>query len=276
MMKAFAAAGQLALTLSLFSLSVFGQIPPQTNDTRGQVYDPWKTSDQQWYRLLTKPKSESRVIRNGPLAPAAQDQSDHAAFLKQSNTGLIRLLPSRSGNEKIVRGGGSFYSFHFLSHEYGRGTDLELLRPLIIAPGSVLTKGFEDSLDMFRVGFAGADYGMLTNLGEVPLDEITLKDQRTRLLAQYKLPTSYPEARCEKRRFRDGETIEGRLYKGTLPVQAGATYLMRSINYDESDVLVAFRVVRRDDDGSTIIVWKLLKDFHSRRLSNTNVEGKCH
>lgn len=275
-MKAFAAGCQLALTLSLFSLSVFAQIPAAANDIRGQVYDPWKTTDQQWNRILTKPRSESRVVKDGPLAPSAHDQSDHATFLRQSNTGLIRLLPSQPANEKLIRGGGSFYSFHFLSHEYGRGSDLQLVRPLILTPGYVPEKGFENSLDTFVVGSSGPDYGMLTNLGEVSLDEITLKDQRTRYLAKYQPPTSEPDARCEFRRFRSGETIEGRLYKRSLPVQAGATYLMRSINYNESDVLVAFRVARRDDDGSAIIAWKLLKDFRPRHLNNINITGKCN
>lgn len=275
-MKAFAAGCQLALTLSLFGLSVFAQIPPPRDDTRGQIDDPWKALDEQHHRMLTGVKSEARVVRKGPLAPSAQDRSDHATFLKQGNTGLIRLLPSRSGDEKIVRGGGSYYSFHFLSHEYGRGTDLELVRPLILTPGYVPAKGSESSLDRLMVGFAGADFGMLTNLGDVPLDEITLQDQRTRYLAAYKPPTSDPEARCEFHRFRTGETIEGRLFKSSLPVQAGATYLLRSINYGESDVLVAFRVVRRDDDGSVIIAWKLLADFRSRHLSNINGKVKCN
>lgn len=276
-MKAFVASCQLALTLSLFSLSVFGQLPPPPrDDTRGQQNDPWKTLDELRNLRVSGVKIEARVVKKGPLAPSAQDQADHALFLKQSNTGLIKLLPSRPVNEKIVRGGGSYYSFHFLSHEYGRGSDLQLVRPLIVRPGYVPEKGFEGSFDMFMVGFAGADYGMLTNLGDVPLDEIMLKDPRAHFLAEYEPPSSDPKARCEFRRFRDGETIEGRLYKRTLPVQAGSTYLVRSIVYNESDVLVAFRVARRDDDGSVIIAWKLLKDFHSRPLRDINVKGTCN
>ena len=119
-------------------------------------------------------------------------------------------------------------------------------------------------------------YGMLTNLGEVPLDEITLQDQRARYLAEYEPPVSESKARCESRRFRDGETIDGRLYKTSLPIHVGATYLVRSINYGTSDVLVAFRVVRRDDVGSAIIAWKLLKDVRARRLKGIGAKNNCN
>jgi hypothetical protein len=36
---------------------------------------------------------------------------------------------------------------------------------------------------------------------------------------------------------------------------------LRSINYSDSDVLVAFRVLRKDTDGSLIIAWKMLKEY---------------
>jgi hypothetical protein len=47
----------------------------------------------------------------------------------------------------------------------------------------------------------------------------------------------------------------------------GATYILRSIDYSESDVLVAFRVVRRDTDGSVIIAWKLLRKYAVPQLA---------
>ncbi|MEK6283404.1 MAG: hypothetical protein AABN95_23880 [Acidobacteriota bacterium] len=37
--------------------------------------------------------------------------------------------------------------------------------------------------------------------------------------------------------------------------------LLRSIGYRASDVLVAFKVVRQDTDGSVILAWKLLKKY---------------
>jgi len=287
-MKGFVAGCQVALILSFISLNTFGQSPgpPPSRDifqqvddpwNQRQVRDPWKRTDQEWNRALTKPAPEDRVLKKGLLAPSVQDRTDHKAFLTQSNTGLIKLLPYERANESLlkIRGGGAYYSFHYISHEYGRGSDIELVRPLIIASGSVPRSVLEGKLDSLSVGFAGADYGMMTNLGNVPLSEINAKDPRARFLAEYEPPRSDPKARCERRRFVVGETIDGLVYKNRLPVQVGATYLLRSIVYDKSDVLVAFRVARRDDDGSVIIAWKLLKEFTPRKLENVNVKSQC-
>ena len=62
--------------------------------------------------------------------------------------------------------------------------------------------------------------------------------------------------------FKEGE----RTYAGRLAAVAGNTYALRSVNYDGSDVLVAFRVVRKDFDGSAVILWKLLAKYPKPEL----------
>src|SRR4028119_2450069 len=53
------------------------------------------------------------------LEPAAEDRAAYAQFLQQPDTGLIRLLPREKYDNKLaVRGGGAFYSFSRLTHEY--------------------------------------------------------------------------------------------------------------------------------------------------------------
>ena len=152
--------------------------------------------------------------------------------------------------EKIkLRGGGAYYSFFYLSHEYGWGSDLSLER------------------NYLSVGFSGADYGMLTNLGNIPLDNIT-RDHFT-FISNYKAAHHEKDARKEFRKFQLGEKIDGALYQTRLPCEVGSTYLLRSINYDTSDILVAFRVVRKDTDGSIIIAWKLLKNFGKPELDRS-------
>jgi hypothetical protein len=49
-----------------------------------------------------------------------------------------------------------------------------------------------------------------------------------------------------------------------------ATYLLRSIDYNATDILVAFKVVRKDIDRSVIIVWKLLKKYPKPDLARTS------
>ena len=225
-------------------------------------------------RARTGPRSEPRVMNHGPLALADPDQANYAALLSQPNTGLIRLLPrvnptsvfAYSGRRPEIRGDGAYYSFHFRAHEYGYGSDLELQavgefnasagRLVELPPHYILS-----------VGFAGADFGMLTNIGDVPLTDLSTIDARVADLLAYRAPHVESLARAEFQRFDRGVSIGGQIYKSTLPLEANATYLLRSINYDVSDVLVAFHVERQDGDGSVVIGWKLLKAFPMTQLT---------
>jgi len=211
---------------------------------------------------LQAKRAELQLLEKQFLAPAAEDRNAYVEFLLQPDTGLIRLLPREAYdsnlNKKIkgsltIRGGGAYYSFARLTHEYGFGSDLEL------------------ELGHFSVGFAGADYGMLVNLGDVALDEITLEHPRVRYLAAYTPPPQEATARLEARQFGQGVTVDDVLYENRLPVEKRSTYLLRSIGYSNSDVLVAFKVVRKDSDGSIILAWKLLKKYPVPELARQDV-----
>jgi hypothetical protein len=200
---------------------------------------------------------EDRVLTKGLLAPTENDRNLFASFLRSRNTGLIRLMPRevydnakyRTNGLVNIRGGGAYYSFVNLTHLYGYGNDLELNRGILL------------------VGFTGADYGMLTNLGSRRLADITLDDPRAQFISRYEPPASVPAARSEGQRFQAGVTIDGALYRSRLPLQIGSTYLLRSVVYHDSDVLVVFQAVRQDSDGSVIIAWKRLKKYSMPELA---------
>jgi hypothetical protein len=215
-----------------------------------------------------RPRSEARVLTKGALAPAEADRLTYAKFLAQSNTGLVHLLPRLNKNSKFaqpdavkINGGGAYYSFYHLSHEYGFGSDLEL---------STITKYYgpkEMPPDHnFQTGFAGADYGLMTNIGDVPIESVSRDDPSGEFMLNYRPPREEQRARCEYRMLGAGLQYGGRLYANRMPIQTNSTYLLRSINYETSDVLVAFRVVRQDPDGSVTLVWKLLKNFNRPTL----------
>ena len=117
--------------------------------------------------------------------------------------------------------------------------------------------------------FAGADYGMMIDLGDVSLDEISNDYPRVLSLLNYAAPKDEPQARAEHRLAQAGRILDGATYKTRMPVKIDTSFLLRSINYDDSDVLVAFRTVRKDTDGSVIIAWKLLKRFPKPALMRT-------
>jgi hypothetical protein len=59
---------------------------------------------------------------------------------------------------------------------------------------------------------------------------------------------------------------ENIIYKNRFPVTVGHTYVLRAISYDEADTLVAFKVHRKDTDGSLIIFWKPIKNYEKPLL----------
>jgi hypothetical protein len=202
-------------------------------------------------------RAELQRLEDQFLSPAEEDRAGYKELLSQPDTGLIRLLPREiyesevyKKNQKTltIRGGGAFYSFARVTHEYGLGSDLMLEGGYLSIPA------------------AGAGYGMMIDLGDVSLNDITKDYPAALSLADYAAAKDEPQARVEQRQLHAGRILDGVTYKGRAPLKIGTTFLMRSISYDSSDVLVAFRTVRQDTDGSVIIAWKLLKRFPKPEL----------
>jgi hypothetical protein len=178
------------------------------------------------------------------LAPSPEDRARFAEFLSQRDTGIARLMPREKYRDKLtIREGGAYYSFTRQSNSYDGD------------PQIALEQG------MLSTGFAGADFGFLTSLGDAPLEKAELASQAVAYLAEFVAPAPEPSAREQQRRTGAGFIDAGQTYRRSLPAVINHTYILRSISYDRFDVLVAFRVVRKDTDGSLILLWKKLKEF---------------
>jgi hypothetical protein len=225
--------------LSALSMSVFAQ-----TESRDDVL-----------KQIEAKRAELAALEKRFLAPSEEDRAAFAEFLGQPDTGLIRLLPREvfdKDSKLTIRGGGAYYSFNRLTHAYGYGSDIELQQGHLM------------------VGFAGADYGMLVKVGDGPVDTITLDHPSVRFLSAYSAATEEPQARLEHRRFATGTTIDGLPVKSRLPVEIDTTFVLRSINYNNSDLLLAFKVIGKDPDGSVTLLWKLLKKYPKPELARTN------
>lgn len=263
-MKKLFAAPTVVLAMSVLSIGTFAQSSPdRTTETilREATLEHEKRAMSLRDAAPNRPLivGEPRVVKKGLLAPSQDDRLRLAAFLQMPNTGLIRLLPREvydsqtyhTAKKTDIRGGGAYYSFSYRTHAYGYGSDIEL------------------DHNRLKVGFAGADYGMLTSLGDVPIEAITLDDPRVQFLSSYRPQYSEPLARAESRRLNiGGVVVDGLHYQRRLRATENTTYLLRSIVYDRTDVLVALRVVRKDTDGSVIIAWKRLKNYPIPKLRN--------
>jgi len=241
-MKKFSIATGILVTLLLATVSSFAQ-----TQSRDDVI-----------KEIEAKRAELAVLEQKVLAVADSDRAEFAAFLSQPHTGIIRLLPRETydGSAKralAIRGGGAYYSFVRKTHEYGYGSDIELAQ------------------NYLSVGFAGADYGLLLNLGDVSLEQVANDHVATRALLDYTPPVREAEVRAENRKLWQGIELSGFTFKGRVPAKVSNTYLLRSISMDTSDTMVVFRIVRKDTDGSLILIYKVLKTFPKPKMERTPI-----
>lgn len=184
-------------------------------------------------------RSQIAILEKDMLQPDAKD----VAAARAVGAEAVRLLPREKYDRVLaIRGGGAYYSFVRKAHEYGLGSDIELQQGEL------------------SVGFAGADYGFLIDLGQVDLADINEDLPSLDFLLKYSPPTEEPAIRAEQSKSRKYEA-NGFLYQRSLPAIVGHSYALRSIGMSDSDILVAINVLRKDGDGSLIILWKPLEKF---------------
>ena len=196
-------------------------------------------------------RSELNAKEAQLLAPAPSDEQEYADLLSQPDSGLLRLLPREvygSHDKLTIRGGGAYYSFTRLTHEYGNGSDIEF------------------SNGEFSIGFAGADYGYIARLPDQPLRSLTLESPGVSVLAAHIPPSAEQGAREQQRLSSAGYSVGEIRYANRVPATVGALYVLRSVGYDDADVLVCLQALRKDEDGSMILAWHLLKRYPKPEL----------
>jgi hypothetical protein len=117
----------------------------------------------------------------------------------------------------------------------------------------------------FITGFTGESLGVLVALGDVDLETVTPETYGVTGLTNIIPPADYFEAATLSRRNRAGFALERFRYGSSLPVAQNTTYVLRSTSNRRADVLVAFRVVRVDDNGSITLIWRKLKVYPKPR-----------
>jgi hypothetical protein len=216
------------------------------------------------------------------LAGADEDRAKYADFLKQSDTGLFRLLPAVDYQTSLtvsaeapdrslpIRGGGAFYSFGKKTHSFGPWSDLYL----------------EENVLFTEV--ANLSVGVFTALGDVPLEGVTLQSPGVDYLDKMVIPTSVTEASAFAKRNTAGFQEGDFRYRSSVRALADITYVLRSVGYRRpdfliaipgssviftsanvyqgNDVIVAFRIVREEAGGVRTILWKRLKKTSAPQL----------
>jgi len=191
-------------------------------------------------------KKEAARLEAMILTPESAD----LIAAEKENVNVFRLLPREKYDKGFfkVRGGGAYYSFTNRAHSFDAVPQISLEQ------------------NHLKVGFYGASYGFLSDLGTVELSKIDADNKNVAFLANYKPPTAMPQARVEQEKAR-GFEFENIAYKNRLPVVVGNSYVVRAVSFREADVLVAFKIHRQDKDGSLIIFWKMLENFEKPLLA---------
>lgn len=220
-----------------------------------------KSSAQVWNVWVSEyePNSAEKLL----LAPSPELQEQFAEFLELPNTGLIRMYPP--GRKRVIsvpdlatgrRPGfgryASLYSFTKAKH----GNSLNgYVDPRLGWAELLLING------RFITGFNGEALGVLVALGDVPLETVTPETDGVTGLTNITPPADYFEAVSLSRRNRAGFALDKFRYGSSLPVAENTTYVLRSTSNKRADILVGFRVVRLEENGSLTLLWRKLKVY---------------
>jgi hypothetical protein len=225
-----------------------------------------------FYRKPTKKELEA-------VQPSADLYKKYSEFLRQPDTGLIKLIDSKGCAEstRIINvsdkclqytmpGAGNSYSFRTDSYRISRLADINLSSGGFQASGVLL-------------------HGIFVNVGDVSLENISLQTKGLKYLTDFQPETNYAKAKQIDAQLAKGIQKDGFLYRRGLFVAENTTFVLRSVAYvgeyyraasgityneldfdKRRDVIVAFRVVEKDSDGNITILWKKIQEKKSPEI----------
>lgn len=221
--------------------------------------------------IYRKPTKEEFKL----LAPDKEDLKTYAQFLRQPDTGLIKLIAGRGCDENTnvvnvsgdclkysMPGAGASYSFRTENYRIRHLSDLTYI---------------DNSFQLFGI----LAHGILVDLGDIPLEQISLQTRGLKFLTSFEPITDFEKAKEIDRQFVRGVKNEDFFYSRRAAAAENTTYVLRSIAYrgnrfrsargfvydelgfdERRDITVAFRVIRRDNE-SVVILWKALSNQKS-------------
>ncbi|BAY63422.1 hypothetical protein NIES22_35100 [Calothrix brevissima NIES-22] len=242
---------------------------------------------------FTYPQETSAILDRFTYDIDSQEPQTYATFLKLPQTGIFRVLPGLAYQRSLSR----------LENRLTPTVSERYPYPLLgDAQG-----GFTPSLalqiigDRFELGHQGVDYSFMVDLGDIPLTKLDSQLQpvakTTReFFLNYQPPKQLEELQVERRRFITGKDQNWNLNQvifASAKAELNHTYLVRSLQFQvpdmiisgkplspqerqylnqlekipSSDILVAFRPVRRRADGSYTVLWRVLHQFPEPQIA---------
>jgi hypothetical protein len=220
-----------------------------------------------------------------------QEQQTYVKFLTVPSTGIFRVLP---------------YSAYHRPLNTQQNRLQKSVSERYPFPGlGVARGGFTPSLPLQIVGEnfqlvpSGVDYSFMMDLGNVPIEKLDAKlgnvsHQTREFFLQYQPPKQLGALQEERRRFLTGKAQTQSLIFALAKAELNHTYLVRSLQFqlpeiistqspisrsertqidqmlkmESSDIILAFRPVRRRSDGSYTILWRVLNQLPNPKIED--------
>lgn len=210
---------------------------------------------------------ESRKVREELVEVPAKYADKYRQLLAEPDTGLVKLYPRHTGENHLDEMNLNYYSF--TRRQHGWLGDVQISYDLRQSQSIRSRDSWRVELSL---GPGGADYGFIlpTQLDEIPmgaLDLKTLKMQDARshellhTILDYILPGgNEPNVRAEQQRV-SGLSIEKDGMAERIVPEIGSVYIIRSINWDESDNIYFLQYLGRELDETVILMWKIALRF---------------
>lgn len=232
------------------------------------------------YRKPTKEELE-------PVTPSPGLLEKYRESLQRPDTGLFKLVPDSgcAENSKVVTasevcmkytfpGAGNSYSFRVKNYRIRQLADVTFSDANLVITGALT-------------------HGIFVNLGDVPLSEVSLQTASLKYLIDFQTSTGFKEANTVNESLAKGVKQNGFLYARSLPAIENNTYALRSIAYRgrvmtsikgipyneldfdrRRDIVVVFRIVQKDADGSISILWSQLSDKEAPKIKPERGDDK--
>lgn len=272
----------LGVIVLFFTSSIFSQVSlnsasnlPRQNDQSSTE----KTSNRGRSRSFSYLpfKAKRTKDQDKKLRPNAEDLLKYAEFLKQPKTGIFRLMNDVGcdSNVYVIKvddscknsiPGSSFYSFREKEYTSAYLADIRFKDNLLITDGLL-------------------SQNILVRLGDIPLDTLSVKSQGMKFLTEFVPETLNTAATRQYIEIVKGVRSDRYEYRKVLPASENMTYAMRIVAYRGSfyksfrgwifdlisgdhrvDLILGFRVIRKEEDGSVTILWKELERKKSPKL----------
>jgi hypothetical protein len=223
-----------------------------------------------------------------------QEPQTYAKFLEIPNTGIFRVLPYTAYlrplntlQNRLHQSVSERYPYPSLGA--GRGGFLPSLPLQIVA-------------ERFQLKMRGLDYSFMENLGDVPLEKLdakleTVTPKIRKFFLNYKPPKQLEALQVDRRRFitgKDQNWNQNRIILASAKATLNNTYLVRTIQFQlpefilngqpisqeqrryldqllktqGTDIILAFRPVRRRSDGSYTVLWRVLNELSEPQIED--------